>query len=207
MHIAGCPSSPDSTFCPVDMHSNKGPKRPSFVSIPASVQMQPEAIMQLACKLSLDNGSFIDTKFIAFSRRNASGVVYAPKAVFANSWMLRAKVPQYFENCRLIRLRRLIYTKYLLPVLYGGYDGSCTTGALNGLLSEDLQSLNAEDSLGYDSDSDIEDDDDDDHTPPTSILKDLKAKLDDSSVAKNEDVKDVSLMLFRLRTQALWKLL
>ena len=69
--------------------------------IPADVVKKPVALLKLACKLSMSNGSFIDTKFYAYTRRTASGGVCAPRAVFANSFVLRAKAPQYFGPCKL----------------------------------------------------------------------------------------------------------
>lgn len=89
--------------------SAKASTKPSFLSIPADIDKDPVALMQLASKLSLDSGNFVDTKFYAFSRRNTSGAIYAPKAIYANSWMLRAKSPQYFEN-------RMSYLPHAVPV-------------------------------------------------------------------------------------------
>lgn len=91
--------------------SAKASTKPSVLSIPADIDKDPVALMQLASKLSLDSGNFVDTKFYAFSRRNASGAIYAPKAIYANSWMLRAKSPQYFEN-------RMSHFPVLCPSLY-----------------------------------------------------------------------------------------
>ena len=53
--------------------------------------------MRVAFKRAMISGNFLDTKFYAYSRRKSSGTVYAPKAVHANSYILRAKEPQYFE--------------------------------------------------------------------------------------------------------------
>jgi hypothetical protein len=82
-------------------------KRSSKIPIPADLPKQSEAVMQLACKLSLDGGTFIDSKFYAFSRRSEAGTIYAPKPVYANSWMLRAKVPDYFDNCKVVDMNSL----------------------------------------------------------------------------------------------------
>ncbi|GJE86650.1 hypothetical protein PsYK624_027310 [Phanerochaete sordida] len=127
--------------------------------------------MQLASKLSLDNGSFVDTKFYAFSRRNTIGMVYAPRAIYANSWILRAKSPQYFES-----------------LLFAGYDANCTVGRFDDDLSEDRRCLDEADSLGYDSDSDIEDDDDDYTPAATTKLKNSPRSSAESSAAKSADL-------------------
>ena len=78
--------------------SAKSTGKHSLPPIPADLDKSPVALMQLASKLSLDSGNFIDTKFYAFSRRSQSGCIYSPKAIYANSWILRTKAPQYFEN-------------------------------------------------------------------------------------------------------------
>lgn len=52
---------------------------------------------QAAVKHSLLGGAFIDTKFYAFSRKRGSGIVDRPKAVYANSAILRA-ASKYFDD-------------------------------------------------------------------------------------------------------------
>lgn len=73
----------------------------SATPIPADVDKSPEALVKLACKLSLDSGVYVDTRFFAFSCRKESGVVFAPRAVYANSWIMRAKLSNYFEPRQL----------------------------------------------------------------------------------------------------------
>ncbi|EKM56940.1 uncharacterized protein PHACADRAFT_183507 [Phanerochaete carnosa HHB-10118-sp] len=124
--------------------SAKASTEPPVLFIPADVEQDPVALMQLASKLSLDSGNFVDTKFYAFSRRKASGTIYAPKAIYANSWILRAKSPQYIEN-----------------LLFEGYDANCTIGPLDSAIPSYRECLGKAKSTSYDSDSDIEDDDDD----------------------------------------------
>lgn len=65
--------------------------------IPANVEKKPEELIKLACKLSMSSGSFVDTKFYAYSKRSPSGTVHKPQSIYANSFLLRAKAPQYFE--------------------------------------------------------------------------------------------------------------
>ena len=46
---------------------------------------------------SISSGTFLDTKFYVFSRRDASGRVYSPRALYCNSSILD-KVP-YLSSC------------------------------------------------------------------------------------------------------------
>lgn len=57
-------------------------------------------LLQTALRLTFTSGTgtFFDTKFYAFSRRKINGVLYNPKPVFANGWILRKRVPHYFEQ-------------------------------------------------------------------------------------------------------------
>lgn len=111
--------------------------------IPGNIVKVPQDLIKLACKLSLTSGSFIDTKFYAYSGRSAAGKVYKPKAIYANSYILRAKSPNYFE-----------------PLLQGGYGGYCAKGPLSGDFPSSFPSEC--EGVGYDSDSDLEDDGEDD---------------------------------------------
>ena len=76
--------------------------------IPADVVKDPEGLMRLAFQRAMISGNFLDTKFYAYSRRKSSGTVHAPRAVHANSYILRAKEPQYFEPRELPHLSILI---------------------------------------------------------------------------------------------------
>ncbi len=58
-----------------------------------------KVLIQEVLRLSLTDGSFIDTKFYAFSRRRSTGVVDEPLPVYANSEMLRAS-SRYFDGCQ-----------------------------------------------------------------------------------------------------------
>lgn len=81
----------------VDARVNSTPATGNAPPIPADIDKDPQALVQLACKLSLDTGMYIDTRFLAYSSRNSSGTVSMPRAVYANSWILRAKLSSYFE--------------------------------------------------------------------------------------------------------------
>lgn len=60
-------------------------------------QVEQKHLLQTAFKLALTGGTFIDTKFYAFSRRRSSGLIDKPLPLFANSSILRAACP-YFEG-------------------------------------------------------------------------------------------------------------
>ncbi len=59
------------------------------------VSLEREKFLEAAYKASLTGGVFFDTKFYVFSRRRNSGVVDTPRAVYANSAILR-RSSQYF---------------------------------------------------------------------------------------------------------------
>ncbi|KAH8101804.1 hypothetical protein BXZ70DRAFT_77199 [Cristinia sonorae] len=92
--------------------------------------------LKVALKLSLACGTFLDTKFYAFSRRRVGGGVDKPVGIYASSSLLRAASP-YFEG-----------------LLSSGFDES----KIVNIDGDDLAShlLYSED-YGYDSDSDLED--------------------------------------------------
>ena len=52
--------------------------------------------MMSAIEHSLLTGHYIDTKIYAYTKRNQAGSVYAPKAVYTNSYVLQAKAGNYF---------------------------------------------------------------------------------------------------------------
>jgi hypothetical protein len=73
----------------------------SSAPIPTDISKDSVDLMKILVKQALVSGDYLDIKFYAYSRRKSSGTVYAPKAVYANSYVLRAKVPEYFEPCKL----------------------------------------------------------------------------------------------------------
>ena len=59
-------------------------------------QMAATLPFREALNEGIASGAFVDTKIILFSRRSSSGRVYAPKALYANSHILKS-VP-YFND-------------------------------------------------------------------------------------------------------------
>ncbi|OCH92463.1 hypothetical protein OBBRIDRAFT_791207 [Obba rivulosa] len=92
-------------------------------------------VLQAALNMSLTGGQFIDTKFYCFSRRNTSGAVDKPLAVYANSLALKRATP-YFEN-----------------LLSGSFRESGLTD-LNATYPSDRPSSSED--YDYDSDSDLD---------------------------------------------------
>ncbi len=71
----------------------------SFPQLPSSAEKIDNALLlNVAIKHAALTGTFFDTKFFTFSRRNKNGLVYAPKAMYANGWILRTRLPSYFEQ-------------------------------------------------------------------------------------------------------------
>lgn len=62
-----------------------------------ATRMAPPHCLLDALNDSITSGTFIDTKFYVFSRREVSGHVGSPRALYCNSRILEA-VP-YFSTC------------------------------------------------------------------------------------------------------------
>lgn len=60
--------------------------------------MDPPHFLLDALKDSITSGTFIDTKFYVFTRREASGRVGSPRPLYCNSKVLKT-VP-YFSTCK-----------------------------------------------------------------------------------------------------------
>lgn len=67
-------------------------------SAPITTSLNKGVLMKGLLRLSLTDGSFIDTKFYAFSRRRSFGVGDEPLPVYANSDILRVGL-KYFDGC------------------------------------------------------------------------------------------------------------
>ena len=71
--------------------------------------------VQEALNQSISSGRFVDTKIVLYSRRDASGAVCRPRALYANSHVLKS-VPYFGDREFYSRLkytaRELICLKY-----------------------------------------------------------------------------------------------
>ena len=101
---------------------------------------------------SISSGKFADTKIILFSRRDSSGIVCKPRALYANSHVLRT-VP-YF-NDRKPRPHRGDPANDALRVLFGTFAEAESKD-----FSERLDDTECAENYGYHSDSDLEGDED-----------------------------------------------
>lgn len=163
---------------------------------PPAVKIEDKLLLRAALKSAADSGAFMDTKFYAFSRRDPSRKVYEPKAVYANGWLLRARVPSYFEpRKRLGSQDRLFYQliKLYLLVLAGGYKES-TVGSLHGNFPSNQPASNSE--YGYDSDSDLEDDEEEEGGIITLMASRLEECMTGETLQPEKDAGDVSLFYF-----------
>lgn len=152
---------------------------PTF--IPVDLDKKPDSLMKYALRTSLGTGVSIDTKFYAYSRRKASqpGTMFAPRAVYANSLMLRARLPSYFDPhaypFSLVSFATLIFAFQIfeMKVLGGWYGKNVVEGSLDAPFPEDF--ADETEKYDYDSDSDIENDDEADtvlsKSPETSLTK------------------------------------
>ena len=108
-------------------------------------------VLKEALNDAISSGKFVDTKIILFSRRDSSGRICKPKALYANSHVLKS-VP-YFNDCKS-------------PLHLPGRCNDPSPEVLSGSFSESeakdfSESIDegefAED-YGYASDSDLEED-------------------------------------------------
>ncbi|KAI0681974.1 hypothetical protein BC835DRAFT_1402058 [Cytidiella melzeri] len=97
--------------------------------------LDKQGLMQAALRQSLTSGSFVNTKFYAFSRRQSTGVVNEPLAIYANSAMLTAG------------------STYFAGLLDSGFREAEPTSLRRQFPSDKAKSTEEYD---YDSDSDLE---------------------------------------------------
>lgn len=76
---------------------SRTPHRQSLTTFTTPL-LDKKGLLQVALRKAVTGGSFIDTKFYAFSRRRSTGVVDDPLPVYANSEILRA-ASTYFDGC------------------------------------------------------------------------------------------------------------
>ena len=121
-------------------------------------------VLKEALNDAISSGKFIDTKIILFSRRDSSGRICKPKALYANSHALKS-VP-YFDDCKL-------------PSHLPGWCNDPSPEVLSGPFSESEAKDFSEpidegefaEDYGYSSDSDLEEDSDFGSPAPKPRLK------------------------------------
>ena len=132
--------------------------------------MAATTALREALNQGISSGSLIDTKIILYTHRNSSGRICQPKALYANSHVLKS-VP-YFEHCECTRPSATLkkYCLITLEVLFGKFSESQSKDFKEAADEEE----SAQD-YGYLSDSDLEDDEDE---KPSSSFKNMdKAKV------------------------------
>lgn len=97
------------------------------------------------------SGTLVDTKIIVFSRKNSLGGVYGPKALYANSHVLKS-IP-YFEN-REFPCALLDDNLKIVPQVFFGNFVEAESKDFDETFDDDEFSNDYD----YDSDSDLEDD-------------------------------------------------
>lgn len=117
--------------------------------------MAATTVLREALNQGISSGNLIDTKIILFSHRDSSGRICQPKALYANSHVLK-KVP-YFKDCEWTPVFDPLKKSYgvVSKVLFGNFSES---------QSKDFKEAADEEEsaidYGYLSDSDLEEDDD-----------------------------------------------
>src|ERR1700753_436060 len=107
-----------------------------------------------ALNLSIPSGRFTDTKIILYSRRDSSGTISKPRALYANSHVLKS-VP-YFSDRESYSSHALYnIANDRLEVLSGTFAESELKD-----FSEPIDDDERAENYGYHSDSDLEDDED-----------------------------------------------
>ena len=137
--------------------------------------LQAPAIMAATTPLrealnrGISSGNLIDTKIVVYSHRDTSGRVCRPKALYANSHVL--KIVPYFNDCECtatLDITRVELHRTVLKVLFGNFSESQSRDFKEAIDDEE----SAED-YGYSSDSDLEDDEDE---RITSIKRKARSK-------------------------------
>ena len=112
---------------------------------------------------AISSGKFIDTKIVLWSRRDSSGRVCEPRALYANSHVLKS-VPYFNDREFLLHSICDTWNDPALGVLSGPFSESGIKD-----FSETVDDGGFAEDYGYLSDSDLEEDwDFDSPAPPTS---------------------------------------
>ena len=138
-----------------------------------------------ALNQGISSGNFVDTKIILFSRRDSFGRVCRPRALYANSHVLRS-IPDFKASERATAFVILQEPHdSMVIVLSGNFKESQLTDP-----GEAIDEEESAENYGYTSDSDLEEDDDElKVSPPKQTAKSDVPKFD-SSETSGEDKTD-----------------
>ena len=148
--------------------------------------MAATTALREALSQGISSGKFFDTKIIVYSHRDPFGRVCRPKALYANSHVLKT-VP-YFNDSEYTATLDIALTgphTFVSEVLFGNFAESQLKDLKEAISEEE----SAED-YGYLSDSDLEDDEDEKIAPPMQKTK-PKAHPLDPFAAPGENKKSV----------------
>ena len=129
--------------------------------------MAATTALREALNKGISSGKFVDTKIIVYSHRDPFGRVCWPKALYANSHVLKT-VP-YFDDSEYtttLDIARIALHKFVSEVLFGNFAESRSKD-FEGAIDEEES---AED-YGYLSDSDLGDDEDEKIASPKQKVK------------------------------------
>ena len=148
--------------------------------------MAATAALREALNQGISSGKFVDTKIIVCSHRDSFGRACRPKALYANSYVLKT-VP-YFNDRKYTATLDIARTgphTFVSEVLFGNFAESQSKDFEEAVDEEE----SAED-YGYLSDSDLEDDEDEEIASPKQKAK-LKAHSLDPFTVHGENKKIV----------------
>ena len=113
--------------------------------------------LRKALNQGISSGNLIDTKIILYSHRGSSGRVYRPKALYANSHVLKT-VPYFADRESTAAVRPTLVEPHdvVLEVLFGNFLESQSKD----FIKEEIDDEESTEDYGYLSDSDLEDDED-----------------------------------------------
>ena len=135
-----------------------------------------------ALNQGISSGNFVDTKIILFSRRDSFGRVCRPKALYANSHVLKS-IPD-FKASECATTFDILQEPHdaMVKVLSGNFKESQLTDP-----GEAIDEEESAENYGYMSDSDLEEDDDElKVSAPKHTAKSDVPKLDSSETAGEE---------------------
>ena len=129
---------------------------------------------------AISSGRFVDTKIMLFSRRDGLGRVCKPRALYANSHVLRSV--QYFDDREFLPppLRRVKQPPF--PVLFGTFAEAETKD-----FSEIDGDAEVAEDYGYSSDSDLEEDGDFERPSPVEAQTPLSPHQQEAPYGQYEE--------------------
>ena len=118
--------------------------------------MAATTALREALNHGISSGNFVDTKIIVYSYRSSAGRVCRPKALYANSHVLKT-VPYFNDSEHSATLDTVFSDAHAigLKVLFGGFEESQSKNFKEPINVEEYSK-----DYDYSSDSDLEDEDD-----------------------------------------------